>query len=93
MTRIAHAYIAALRNPWYIVAAVAFSASNRPETVPHVFQHVAQDLQGERASQLLLARKMRDALFKSGLTSGYPRVRYVSYNLAVVFTILDSGRP
>ncbi|KAF9466232.1 AhpD-like protein [Collybia nuda] len=67
-------------NPWYIVAAVAFSASNRPDAVPHVFQYAMKDLQMEGhlgtnslEGERLLARKLRDALFKSGLTSGYPR--------------------
>ncbi|KDQ59667.1 hypothetical protein JAAARDRAFT_33236 [Jaapia argillacea MUCL 33604] len=71
-------------NPWYIIAAVAFSGSNRPDEVPHVFRHVLQDLWNNhqqartvdsraRSQNLLLARKMRDAIFKSGLTTGYPR--------------------
>jgi hypothetical protein len=63
-------------NPWYIIAAVAFSASNRPEAVPDIFQCVLQDCSAE-GEKLLLARKMRDAIFKSGLSSGYPRVRQI----------------
>ncbi|KIM49534.1 hypothetical protein M413DRAFT_438718 [Hebeloma cylindrosporum] len=67
-----------LRNPWYIVAAVAFSASNRPEGVPRVFEHVLEDLRALGTNSLqsdekLLAQKIRDALFKSGLISGYPK--------------------
>ncbi|KAJ3500009.1 hypothetical protein NLJ89_g9983 [Agrocybe chaxingu] len=80
-----------LRNPWYIVAAVAFSASNRPEGVRRVFEHVLADLRSANASsghsqtvdhqssdaaqleERVLARKMREALFKSGLICGYPR--------------------
>lgn len=69
-------------NPWYIIAAVAFSASNRPDAVPHVFQCVMKDIQKEEnlgitslEEKRQVARKLRDALFKSGLTSGYPRVR------------------
>lgn len=68
----------ALQNPWFIVAAVAFSASNRPEAVPRVFEQALQDLRGtgsDKSQELLLARKMREALFKSGLISGYPKVR------------------
>ncbi|GLB35496.1 putative saccharomyces cerevisiae YJR111C [Lyophyllum shimeji] len=63
-------------NPWYIITAVAFCSSNRPEEVPFVFQHALSDLKAESDSheeQLLLARKVRDALFKAGLTAGYPR--------------------
>ena len=68
-----------LRNPWYIVAAVAFSASNQPEGVPRVFEHVLEDLRAPGTNSLqsdekLLAQKIRDALFKSGLISGYPKV-------------------
>jgi len=66
-----------LYNPWYIIAAVAFCASNRAEEVPHVFQHALSDLKAESGDNLeeqcLLARKVRDALFKAGLTAGYPR--------------------
>ena len=67
-----------LRNPWYLVAAVAFSASNRPECVPHVFEYVLKDLRADanslQSDEKLLAQKMRDAIFKSGLISGYPKV-------------------
>jgi len=66
----------ALRNPWFIVAAVAFSASNRSEAVPHVFEQALQDLKtrgSDKSEELMLARKMREALFKSGLISGYPK--------------------
>ncbi|KAF8881945.1 AhpD-like protein [Gymnopilus junonius] len=69
-----------LRNPWYIVAAVTFSASNRPEGVPRVFEHVLEDLRRNGsnhgaavAEEKLLAQKLREALFKSGLISGYPK--------------------
>ena len=70
-------YIDALQNPWFIVAAVAFSASNRPEAVPCVFKQALQDLKNgsyDTPEELLLAKKMREALFKSGLISGYPKV-------------------
>lgn len=73
-----------LKSPWYIVAAVAFSASNRPEGVPQVFEHALADLRASLANtdrttlgsdnEKLLAQRFRDALFKSGLISGYPKV-------------------
>ncbi|KAF9484902.1 hypothetical protein BDN70DRAFT_871882 [Pholiota conissans] len=66
----------ALKNPWYIVAAVAFSASNRPEAVPQVFEHVLEEMKSspcEEADSKLLAQKLREAIFKSGLISGYPK--------------------
>ncbi|KAG6900443.1 hypothetical protein C0993_010490 [Termitomyces sp. T159_Od127] len=64
-------------NPWYIVASVAFCASNRPEEVPRVFLHALNDLKKESDNiedHRLLARKTRDALFKAGLTAGFARV-------------------
>jgi hypothetical protein len=69
-----------LKNPWYIAAAVAFSASNLPEAVPLVFQYALNDLDSHPSANhaqdsLLLVRNIKDALFKSGLLSGYPKVR------------------
>ncbi|KZP28647.1 hypothetical protein FIBSPDRAFT_817042 [Athelia psychrophila] len=61
----------ALRNPWFIAAAVAFSASNIPEAVPLVYKHAVQDIDVE--DRLLVVRKIKDALFKSGMLSGYPK--------------------
>ncbi|TCD60455.1 hypothetical protein EIP91_010049 [Steccherinum ochraceum] len=74
----------ALNNPWYLVASVAFSASNRPEGVPAVFRYALDELQREQArrasedvevlkEQLQLARRSRDCLLQSGLLSGYSR--------------------
>ena len=73
-----------LKSPWYIVAAVAFSASNRPEGVSQVFEHALSDLRSSLVNtdrtavgydnEKLLAQRFRDALFKSGLISGYPKV-------------------
>ncbi|KAF5358138.1 hypothetical protein D9756_001950 [Leucocoprinus leucothites] len=66
----------ALPNPWYIVAAVAYSASNKAEAVPQVFQYALQELsenQGAESERFMLAQKIREALFKSGLISGYPK--------------------
>jgi hypothetical protein len=60
-------------NTWAFVAAVAFSASNLPEAVPLVFQHAALSITEDEDS-LLLVRKMKDAMFKSGMLSGYPKV-------------------
>ncbi|KNZ78875.1 hypothetical protein J132_09559 [Termitomyces sp. J132] len=66
----------AVGNPWYIVASVGFCASNRPDEVPRVFQHALKDLEAESddiEDYRLLARKVRDALFKAGLTAGFAR--------------------
>lgn len=70
----------ALTNPWYIAAAVAYSASNKAEAVPQVFQYALQELKTNQAAeseQFLLAQKIREALFKSGLISGYPKVGFI----------------
>ncbi|KAL0563176.1 hypothetical protein V5O48_018899 [Marasmius crinis-equi] len=60
------------KNPWYIVALVAFNASNEPEAVPILFQHVLQSVDTHE-DRLLLARKFRDALYKSSVTSGFAK--------------------
>ena len=67
-------------NPWAFVTAVALSASNLPEAIPLVFKHALKDLPSppsvtEDENALLLVRKLKDALFKSGLLCGYPKVR------------------
>jgi len=66
---------------------VAFSASNKPEGVPQVFQYVLEDLRTNSTSnkneEKLVAQKMREALFKSGLISGYPKVRFFLYRTIV----------
>jgi len=60
-------------SPWSFIAATAFSASNYPEAVPLVFKHALNEL-NTHEERLLLARKFRDAIFKSGVLSGYPKV-------------------
>ncbi|KAF8888064.1 AhpD-like protein [Infundibulicybe gibba] len=57
---------------WAPIAATAFSASNAPEAVPLVFQYAVRGLES-RDERLLLVRKMKDAVFKSGTMSGYPK--------------------
>jgi hypothetical protein len=74
-----------ITNPWYIVAAVAFSTSNVPEAVPIVFTHALNDLvkhsidSGVDArtlyeQKLLLVRRVKDAVFKAGMLSGFAKV-------------------
>jgi len=78
---------AILEQPWYIVAAVSFSASRKPAAVPIVFQFVLHELEAAqlvtgvradseegRAQRLKLANKIREALLHSGLLSGVPRI-------------------
>ncbi|KAH7920912.1 hypothetical protein BV22DRAFT_1039276 [Leucogyrophana mollusca] len=64
------------QNPWYAVAAIAFSASNRPDAVPLVLQYAFKDLDTLSAPDedyMFVARKIRDAIFKSGMISGFPK--------------------
>ncbi|KAL1740896.1 AhpD-like protein [Schizophyllum fasciatum] len=59
-------------HTWAVVAICAFSAANLPEAVPQVFAYAAKE-ETSHDGRLLLARKARDALFKSGMLSGYPK--------------------
>ncbi|KZT74151.1 hypothetical protein DAEQUDRAFT_721034 [Daedalea quercina L-15889] len=76
-----------LAQPWYIVAAVSFSASRKPAAVPVIFEFVLRELEAAqlltglradsdeaRTQRLMLASKIREALLHSGLLSGIPRV-------------------
>ena len=71
---------------WAVVAAVSFSAANVADAVPLVFQYALDELvRGQqqpnsdeaRSEQLVLARKIREAVLQSGLLSGMPRVSLV----------------
>ena len=67
----------AIDTPWYIVAAVAFGASNRPEAVPFVFKFVVAELDALGATEddkRRIVVRMREALFKTGLLNGQSRV-------------------
>ena len=66
-----------LQNPWYIVASAAFCASNLPDAVPLVYEQAQKDL-GADEDPLLLVRKIKDALLKSGMLCGYPKVCFAS---------------
>jgi len=78
-----------LDNKWYLIAAVAFSAGNAPEEVPHVFKYALQGLSEAHTrlhtdpdqaheDRLTLARRLRDTLFVAGVTSGYARLHGVA---------------
>ncbi|KAL0577054.1 hypothetical protein V5O48_004935 [Marasmius crinis-equi] len=55
---------------WLCVAAIAFSGLNHPEAVPWIYQHAVQK---ENMDQRLMARKMKDALFKASVLFGIPK--------------------
>ncbi|KDQ54570.1 hypothetical protein JAAARDRAFT_38253 [Jaapia argillacea MUCL 33604] len=65
-----------LQSPWYFIAAIVFASYNSPEAIPAVFEYALSDLKAIGATEeemLLLVRKMRDALFKSGILVGFPK--------------------
>lgn len=74
-----------LAQPWYLVAAIAFSASGHAEAVPMVFEFVLNELKSVQTEEgpeeiherMGLANKMREALLQSGALSGMPTVRSV----------------
>lgn len=74
-----------VEQPWYLIAAVSFASSNRPEEVPAVLKHVlahlcelrsgkGSDEEFEEARKRVVLR-MREAILKGGLICGYSRVR------------------
>ncbi len=65
--------VTVFNNPWYLIAAVGLSACNLPETIPYIFRHALSDAQNNDERRVV-ANKMREALFKSGLTAGYSKV-------------------
>ncbi|KAM5542733.1 hypothetical protein V8D89_003694 [Ganoderma adspersum] len=69
---------------WAMIAVVSFSASNVTEAVPIVFKYALDDLvqaqtqagtpqDAAHAEQLVLARKIREAVLRAGLLCGMPR--------------------
>ena len=64
-------------NPWFLVAAITYGASNRHRAVPHVYKFVLESLEAENASletKKRVTTALRDAIYKAGLISGYSRV-------------------
>ncbi len=88
-----------IANPWYFLAITGFTGSNRPEAVPLVFLNVLEDLKRSQkmeeldtaaalAQQLLLARRIREAILKGGMLSGASRVQlYASQYLRINLTL------
>ena len=81
---------------WAMIAVVSFSASNIIEAVPLVFKYVLDDLiqaqtlagtpqDAAHVEQLVLARKIREAILRAGLLCGMPRVS------ALLYLVHESG--
>ena len=85
LERLRNTYIFPYDSPedssWYLIAAVAFSASNKPEEVAALFTYLLElpEFQASEAVRRKIARRLREALFKSGITSGYSRVSGALY--------------
>ncbi|EJD46242.1 hypothetical protein AURDEDRAFT_63596 [Auricularia subglabra TFB-10046 SS5] len=63
-----------VQKPWYHVAGAAYAAANRPEGVSAVYRMASQELGGpQHPDQLLLARRMRDAIFHTSINCGFAR--------------------
>ena len=65
------------RNPWHIIAAVAYCASNRPEAVPEVLKYALEGVDrsgGGHDERLRVVREIKDGMFKAGMICGYSRV-------------------
>ncbi|KAL8999698.1 MAG: hypothetical protein Q9169_001515 [Polycauliona sp. 2 TL-2023] len=60
-------------HSWYIISSVTLSVLNRPDEIPHVFQHALEKDAGSTHTQLDIARRMREALVKSAAIGGLPK--------------------
>lgn len=67
-------------HTWYFVAGVTLSVLNRPDEIASIFRHALEkgpgrtDSTPEPDEQLLMARKMREALVKVAPIGGLPKV-------------------
>lgn len=68
-------------NTWYFIAGVTLSILNRPDEIPKVFQHameqapVSTGRTSRHDEQLIIARRMREALVKAAAIGGLPKVQ------------------
>lgn len=84
-----------IRSSWYLIVAVAFGSSNRPEAVPKVFQLVHDELIAASASieeRRVVVRRLKEAIFKSGLSCGYSRVSFKCCNLKAKYLVEYLGK-
>jgi len=78
-------------HTWYFIASVTLSALNRPDEIPHVFNHALEHDLGwpengtpAQADQLRIARRIREGLVKSSAVVGMPKVRFLFRKEAIV---------
>lgn len=71
-------------NSWYFVAGSTLSTLNRPDESARVLQHVLKHGPGSDSAcpsmetQLMMARKMREAMVKLTAIAGLPKVHGVA---------------
>ncbi|KAI4161417.1 MAG: hypothetical protein L6R39_000089 [Caloplaca ligustica] len=58
---------------WYLVAGVTLSSLNRPNDIAHVFEYAIEKDGGSAASQLAIARRLRESLIKAAPIGGLPK--------------------
>jgi hypothetical protein len=69
-------------NTWYFITGVTLSILNRPDEIPKVFQHAIDKAplpsgkMSKHDEQLLIARRLREALVKAAAIGGLPKVNY-----------------
>ncbi|OHE90660.1 carboxymuconolactone decarboxylase [Colletotrichum orchidophilum] len=80
------ALLASLRNQphvpkhaWYFIAATTLTILNRPDEIPHIYNHVMRhglgpdDVMPGPEEQLTILRKLREALVKASAVGGLPK--------------------
>ncbi|KAK2017877.1 carboxymuconolactone decarboxylase [Colletotrichum eremochloae] len=67
------------RHVWYFVAATTLTILNRPDEIPHIYQHALahgvgpEDAKPGSDEQLTISRKLREALIKASAVGGLPK--------------------
>ncbi|MCJ1314356.1 hypothetical protein MMC25_008038 [Agyrium rufum] len=74
-------------HSWYFIAGVTLSILNRPDDIGTIFKHAIEagpgpnDTQPSGEEQLLIARKMREALIKAAPIGGLPKAINALFSL------------
>ncbi|ORX50454.1 hypothetical protein DM01DRAFT_1408984 [Hesseltinella vesiculosa] len=62
-----------IHEPWYLVAAVVMTTLNQPQDLPQLYDHVKQKTTNDDELMEVVLR-MKEAIFKSGVILGTPRI-------------------
>ncbi|KAI9806067.1 MAG: hypothetical protein M1833_004474 [Piccolia ochrophora] len=87
-------------HTWYFIAGVTLSVLNRPEEIPTVFRYALDTGAGAHpspappphAEQLVIARKLREALVKAAPIGGLPKVTPPLLPLPAINALLSLSR-